>query len=713
MEKLLVKEGLSIERNKDGIPVIHADTEELKYYGLGYCQAYDRGSQLLLMKILGRGKASEHLQSSDQMLEIDKFFRRMNWHSNIDKEISEIEPEVLKAIQAFSDGINDVYAQRKPWEFKWLLGFKDFTWTIQDSIIISRMSGYLTLAQSHGEIERFFLQLVKKGVKKELLEELFPGILDAYDEEIIKNLHFDEKIIPEAIKWNISMPTFMASNNWVVAGSKTLSGKPILANDPHLEINRSPSIWYETITTVKDATIYGVAMVGMPFFLLGRNQHIAVGVTYAFMDAIDSWIEHCKDGKYLKDGEWKDFEVRKETIKRKKKEAVEVLFYDNDHGTLDGTPKEDGYYLSTRWSGDESGAQTFNTSYKLWSSTSVKEGMGCVSKIESAGSWVIADIEGNIGFQMSGLMPKRGNNHKGFVPLEGWKSENDWQGYHDPKGLPNNYNPEEGYITTANHNLNDLGELSPITIAMGPYRANRISNLLSREAKVDVNFCKDLQYDTYSTQADLFMPLLLPLLPATPNGSILKEWDHKYDINSKGAYLFEEVYKNIILQVFGEILGVDVVDYAQTETGVFIDFYENFDNILLKEESLWFGQISREEHFRKAIEAGLYKEAKEWGEVNTINLTNIILGESMPGFMGFNEGPVSIPGGRATVHQGQIYRSAGRKTTFLPSVRMIADMGDQSVYANLAWGVSDRRFSKLYNNDKENWINGTYRRYEL
>ncbi|MCK5101236.1 MAG: penicillin acylase family protein, partial [Cyclobacteriaceae bacterium] len=500
-------------------------------------------------------------------------------------KLNKLESELL---QSYCDGINAAFKKNKPWELRYLLGFNDFHWTPEDCILIFRMSGYLTFAQSQGEIERLFVQMVQKGVNKEMLDELFPKILGDYDESIIKQIRLGEKIVPDAVKWNVALAPTMASNNWVISGSRTASGSPIFANDPHMEINRLPAIWYETAVQLNQNYTHGAMIPGVPAFIIGRNDDLAWGITYAFMDASDSWVENCKDGKYLKDGSWHEFAKRMEIIKRKKGKPVTLTFYENEHGVLDGNPYEEGYYLCSKWSGDKSGASTIKSGLELGAAKSVKEGMTNAGGIESALSWVFADSLGDIGYQMSGLMPKRKEGVSGFTPLIGWLSENDWQGYHSPVDLPRAYNPDEGFIITANNDLNNLGTVRPITICMGAYRADRIKQLLEAKNNHEIIDSQKIQYDTYSLQAEQFMELIRPLLPESEAGNILNSWDMCYQTDSKGAFLFEMIYRSLLHEVFGETLGKSLVEFLQNETGIFIDFYGNFDAILLAEESVWF-----------------------------------------------------------------------------------------------------------------------------
>jgi penicillin amidase len=707
-----MKKDLRIWRDRNGIPHVDADNESDMYWGQGYAHATDRGMQMLLMRILGQGRASELLDSSDEILKVDMFFRRMNWSGNTHKEINSLSPQEKQHLASYCEGANAVFSQNCPWEFK-LMGYRPEQWRGEDTVMISRMVGYLTLVQSQAEMERLFVELVQAGVSKEKLDELFPGILGGLDIELIKKVTLNERIVPFADLWGIAVPRMMASNNWAVSGAKTASGKPIVANDPHLEVNRLPNVWSEIVLKTKNRYAMGGSMPGFPGILTGRTADIAMAATYSFVDAIDSWIEKCRDGKfYREDGDqWINFRQRKEVIKRKKKPPVEVIFFENEHGVLDGDPRQEGYYLATRWAAAESGAGALSSVLGMWNVKSVDACMDTLGKVETGWNFVFADLNGDIGYQMSGRVPKRRQGNSGFVPLPGWSKENDWQGFLTHEELPRVKNPEEGYFATANQDLNRYGTAKPINMPMAAYRADRINAILKKGTNLTVSDMFKMHFDVYSLQAKYFMDILKPLLPDTAQGRILKDWDFEYTPESKGAFLFERFYKELYMEVFGKNgFGEKVVEYLWGDAGIFADFYDNFDRILLSEKSAWFEGRSREQLFRQAALRALAAKPRKWGDVQQFMMTHILFGGKLPAFLGFDRGPIVGIGGRATIHQGQIYRSAGRDTSFMPSYRVVTDLARNDFFSNLAGGPSDRRFSKWYCSELNNWISGKYKK---
>ena len=702
-----------INRDTKGQLKIEAQEETQCLYGLGYAHAMDRGMQMILMKILGYGQASQYLDDSDQMLETDIFFRKMNWSNNIEQALQDLNQEEIALLNAYCDGVNSYFKKSKPFEFKYLIPIKDINWTIKDCILMARMIGFLSLAQSQGSLESLFVDMVRNDISEAYLKEIFPDVIGAINLEQLKQVRIDRPLIPKDLRWLNGTSAAVASNSWIVSPKKSTTHSAILANDPHLEINRIPGVWYEINAASKDHSFSGATMPGVPVFLIGRNKKLSWGATYSFLDAYDSWLEEVKDGQYKKDEVWHSFTKREERIKRKKKPDHVETYYENEHGCLSSKPEQDGFYLSQQWACSKGGARSLSAGLKIWKAGSVKEGMDILGELEVSFNWSLADSEGNIGMQMSGLAPVRAEGESGFTPLNGWDSKHDWQGFHKKEDLPRSYNPEEGFIVTANENLSRYGGRAVQNSTMGTYRSDRIRSLLSQKEKHSPEDFQSMFYDVYSVQAELFMPLILKHLGTDDKSTILKEWDRCYDIQSKGAYLFEAIYSQLYKETFNPIFGEKVQAFLQDETDIYIDFYAHFDRILLQPESIFFKERSQDEIFKASIQKAFEAPLKSWGDVNAITYKHLILGDALPNFLGFNKGPEPLPGNRATIHQGQVFRSAGRETSFAPSIRILADMGTDYILSNTTAGVSDRRFSKWYFNNHEMWKKGVFNKNQV
>lgn len=713
-------ESVAITRDDHGVPHIQAENLNDLTWGIGYAQATDRATQLQLMRIIGQGRLCELLDDSEDNFAIDKFFRRMNWRANDVSELAKLTPETRDWCQALCDGINAGLSARSVTLLK-LLGYKPEPWRIQDIFLIVRMTSYLTLAQSQAEIEKVFLELAQSEISDARLATLFPVDWNITDRDLLRKVSIEDPIVPPETLWQSAAPRTMASNNWVVSGALSASGAAMMANDPHLEVNRLPNVWYEMGLSCPEYQGLGYGMPGLPGLLVGRTPKVTWGATYTFMDTVDSWIEHCKEGKYRRGKRWQAFEVREELIKRKKHPDQQVTFYENRHGVLAGNPKEESYLLTTAWSPALYGARSLNANFALIQSEDVPSAMRTLGEIESAWNWVVSDVSGNIGYQMSGLCPKRHQDWNGFTPAPGWDKGYDWQGFEKPEDLPRSFNPDCGYIVTANQDLNALGKVSPINMPMGDYRARRIEQCLENSGPHDIKSLGEIQMDTYSLQAEQFMAILQPLIEDQKDTNqaarILGQWDLHYAADSKGAVIFERFYEALRKEVFSgsdqEHFPSEVMQHLQEQSGLFIDFYQNFDLCLLDPDSEWFKPGTQKDAFMRAFNRIRDMDTHQcWGDINRFQFTNILLQGKAPQWMGFDSESKAMIGGRATPHQGQIYSSAGRQTSFAPSIRIIADMSENVLHTRTAGGVSDNRFSPWYQSEIDDWLNGTFKRLD-
>lgn len=696
-------------RDAHGIPQIAADDVTGLLWGMGYCHAMDRGLQMLFMRILGWGRTSELLADDPETLEVDRFFRKHNFGGSTEEETRNLDAEVLDAVEAYCDGVNARLSESVPIEFK-LVGYKPDAWTPADCLMLARMTGFLTLAQSQGEVERLFVEMVQAGVGDEHLEALFAGSTQGLDRELLEQVTLGERIVPESVRWAAGSMRMMASNNWCLSGAKTKSGSALLANDPHLETNRLPNVWVEQSFRWPDGYGLMATMPGLPAPLVGRTEHLAWGATYTFMDAIDSWIEECRGGKYRRLDDWRSFEVRTETITRKKNPPVTQTYFENEHGVLDGDATKDGFYLATRWSGAGGGAASINALHRMWTATTVDDGMAAFAELESSFNWIFADSSGDIGYQMSGRLPKRPDDWNGFSPRPGWDPAYDWDGFVPQAELPACKNPDDGVIVTANQDLNHLGAADPINMPMGDYRARRIRRRLEARDDHDVESTRALQFDVFSLQAKEFFEVLEPLLEKGPVANALRTWDFQYGEQSRGATAFEIFYAQLLREMFSAECGAPVIEHLQDATGIFIDFYQNFDRVLLAEDSPWLGERTREDVWLAALRAVANEEVEPWGQRNQITLTNMFFGGKLPEFLGFDHGPFPLRGGRATPHQGQIYHAGARLTSFAPSLRFAVDLSEPDLHSALCGGPSDRRTSKYYTSGVRGWRAGRLKR---
>lgn len=702
---------ISVTRNHGGIPEVVASTPKDLAYCNGWVHANDRQLHMMLTRIIMMGKASEYLAADEALIELDKFIRRMRFAPDIYSEIAKLDADARSELESYCDGINYFLETNSTiYEFK-MLGYKPEPWTVADTLRQVKAFTYLGLSYAQGDMEKLIIQMIQKGIKEEQLRELYPYLKDQINVDLIRKVKLQNPLVPEAVKWLELIPRFSASNNWAISGERTESGSPIVCGDPHLEVNRLPGVWHEIILRLPENDFMGAGIPGAPGVLIGRNRNVAWSATYSFMDMVDYRIEQCKEGKYRRGDKWYDFEVHEEIITTKKGARIIEKIYENENGVLEGDPYEEGYYLVCNWSTRYGvGANDLEGCRGVMHSQNAREAMENFRKYDcSTYNWVMGDTDGAIAYQMSGRLFNRPHGVSGLVPHAGWDEQYNIDGYVPMDSLPSDYNPSAGIIVTANQDLNHLGEADPINLPMASYRADRIAHLLEENESASVEYMKSMHYDLYSLQAEKFMKLFQPHLPENDKGKILKEWDCTYTPESEGAVLFENIYISLLKIVFGDNgMGRDTVEYLMKETGVFNDYYENFDSVLLKDSSVWFGDDGRDELIQKAVAEGLALPVRPYGTTRKLIYSHLLFGGKLPKFLGFDRGPISLPGGRATIPQGQIFTSGGRTTSFSPSYRFITDLAGKEYHCNGAGGISDRRFSKLYFNRNDDWLKGVY-----
>ncbi len=702
--------GIVLERDAHGIPEVSAETEPALYYGQGFSQMNDRQLQAYMLKIIFSGRAAEFLNPG--LTGVDAYIRSFPFLPEPERELSRLKPQAKENLQAFCDGCNAWFAGNKArWEWK-LVGYAPDAWKPEDVLRIVNGFGYVGLMDLNVAAKKFAVQLIRNGVSEAEIRSLFPIIRGRIDVETIKKLKTAPLIVPDEIKW--LLPVFSASNNWAVSPRKA-GGTALFANDPHLQIDRLPAIWQEMILNLAGRRFKGFTVPGIPGPVTGRTQDLAWGPTASMMDMLEYRIEEIKDGRYRRGDAWLPLRRRTEEIKVKGKPSLNLDYWETEHGLVEGYGehgRSDGYYLCLHYSAaNNAGAAEISSIFEMFHCASVKEGMEKFRTFDSTSfNWVLADRSGHIGYQMSGRAIRRDGGDDGLVPRSAWDREAvPWLVKDD---LPKAYDPGEGYIVTANDDMSKYGGHPVQTIPMAAYRADRIASLLQSKDALSVEDMKTIQLDLYSIQAEKFVAQARPYLETMKNGRYLLEWDFRYDADSIGAVYFERYYRNLLESVFGrKRMGKAAFDYLWNESNIFVFLFGAFDRVLLEEENPWFTKEEKAECIVSSLEEALSEKPKRLKDVRKIMMRHVLFGKVLPAFVGFDRGPFFFGGSRATVNQGQFFRNAGMDSSFCPSFRLVADMGDDSVHTAFIGGASDRRFSRYYANDIENYLSGAYRKH--
>jgi penicillin G amidase len=704
---------LELRRLESGLVNIRANNPIDLQKGLGFVHAHDRIMQMLVTRIVGRGELTKYFLDTEEGYAVDLLVRKLGFRRDILQDLHVLTPEVLQWTQAYCDGVN-AYLKKEGLPFLCkLFKVKSDPWTVADTLLIMKTLSYIGIAQQQERIERLIIHAIRDGVSFDKLKQLFK--LNEIDQEriaLIKKLKVALPYFDNQMRFQPFQNAM--SNNWVLAPEKTASGAPYMCVDPHLQVNRLPSSWYEVAGQWGEGNYQiGITLPGFPGWIMGKTSHLSASFTYGMIDTVDFFIEEVKSGKYKRGEDWIPLTVREERVTRKNKGKIPHYFFESAAGVIEReNPEspliEDGFYLSLAWAQFRQGpSANLNALMHLWSCKTVDEAQMYLWAMTLPCNWVIADHEGNIGLQQSGRVPKRKTS--GLLPLPAWEEENLWQGFYMGTDLVTEINPTRGFCLSANDNKNKPDFPPFTTIHLPNYRYRRLFKLFSQNKHFTIEEMRTIQNDCYSIQAEELMDQLKAYLPATRPGKILKEWDYCYHKHSQGAFLFEVVYKALLKAVFSPIFGKSVWETYGPGHAFFSFNFGNFDQVLLSDDRAWFGD-QKNTLFRSTIRKSLLRytigHIPTWGESNSFYMNYLLFDGRLPKFFGFDAGPIQLNGNRATVDTFQIFKEGKRRFVTSASYRFITDMGRHAVYTALAGGVSEKKRSPHYTSDIPLWKEG-------
>jgi penicillin amidase len=692
--------------DKWGVPHIFAQNETDLFFACGFMHAHERMWQMELTRRAGFGRLSEVLGKA--ALERDKLMRNLGLGEAALQDFEKLSPKMKELIFAYSEGVNSWMDSRRlnwPFEFQ-VLRYRPQPWIPLDSLIIKEIMALLLCPDYRSEVVRG--KLVEKfGAETalQILEEGLPSPPSEFEGASLSNKH--------------PFPSFQGSNNWVISGDRSESGKPLLANDPHLDISLPP-IWYEIHLSCPGLNAIGVSLPGVPFVIIGHNESIAWGVTNSAVDVQDLYIEKLNDTKDMyqdKEG-WKPLFIQKEKIKvkgRKRAEEIEVRW--TERGPI-VTPIviESQKPLSLSWTIYE-GGRTMEAFYLLNKAQNWQEFSNALALFDvPSQSFVYADKEGNIGYYLSGKIPLR-SAVAALYPFPGWKEEGQWKGYLDEDKKPNLFNPEEGFIITANNKI--ISDDFPYYMSFdwdAPFRAERIRELLLQKEKHDIESFKIIQNDVYTKKGEWILPVLREIegvngnLEEALNG--IKGWDLRMSSGKEPA-LFE-VFMNIFYaEVFKDEMGEDFGDFdpsfRRKNAGIL--------RILSDPFSPWFDNTNTPdvEHRTDIIKTSLEKAYEwleknhgspddwDWMKIHSIRYRHVL--GSIPLFRFLNRGPYPVDGHAYTIRAS----FPGIGTSSGSSYRQVIDLSDfKNSICVITSGQSGCFLSRFYDNQIPFWLEGRY-----
>ena len=729
---------VEIIRDSYGMPHIYAQTDQDACFALGYSMAQDRLFHMDLMRRAARGKLAEVL--GKDLVPVDRFFRTITAGKSFEDIAAAYSPETRSAAQAYSAGVNYFIDHHKgplPIEFT-VLGYAPEPWQPSDGVAVHYVMA-VDLNMALG-VEMLHAAVIEK-VGENVAQEIFPDYAEGYPTIIPQGLAVLEFLktlnLARAVRGSEGGG---ASNSWVVAGNKSVTGKPILANDPHLGLG-APGIWYEAHLVSPSMNVSGAVLPGMPFIIIGANEHVAWGFTNVMADDTDFYIEKINPAnpdQYEFMGRWEDMQIKEEVIRVKGGDDVIFNVRRTRHGPIVDEvnhyeePKDTA--LAMRWTAYETlQASPF---IELNSAKSIDDIEKAAAFFKCPGqNWVYADDQGNIGYWAAVAIPVR-DGFSGTLPVPGWDGKHEWKGYVPTQQQPHLRNPARGWIATANNK--HLGDDYPYAIShyyAMPDRFVRIKEMITARKKFDTQSFAEMQADFYLVLAKEWVPMMRASLALSGKPfsekekaamAFLKNWDFVAGSEDVAPTIFHATINAMVKNTFKKRLGEDL--YGQYIKNYYMVF-NAMRNLIAAGQSQWFDDpdTAEKEGINDIInksfgEAVVYLNEKmgstvedwKWGKLHTLTLYHPF-GKSSA-LMGYfmNIGPHPMGGSLATVNPQPYKLTAPWEGYHGASLRYIIDFGDRKNSRRvIPAGISGNFMSPHYDDQAELWRTGKYRPFVL
>jgi len=723
-----LKEPVTVLRDEKGMAYIYAQDICDATLAQGFVTAQDRLFQMELTRLFAEGRISELVGEKGKAIDIK--MRTIGLYRNAERQAKILDANTRDLFQAYLDGVNTYIKTRSdtyPLEFK-LAGIKPEPWTIADSIAIMYYMGWDSAANLHTEI---IAQMLIEKIGLDKAREIFPININPDDlsQESYKlkatahrlaglPLASDKKIMSYFKNGSLSL----GSNNWAVGPQFSPSGKPIVANDPHLDARILPGPWYPSCIITPDFRAVGVMIPGIPGMVAGRTDCVAIGITNAYGDAQDLYIETVDPNdpdRYLEGEASLPFEVIEETIRIKDKHAPEGYREEKVKirltkrgsvisGVLPGLKTDK--VITMRWAPFETMEPSFGLDQVLTarSAQDVREALSHLNVIML--NFVFADTKGNFGWQTTGKLPVRSRGD-GTVPYVVKDGKDNWSGWIPYDDMPYLYNPEKGWVGTCNHKTVKEDYPYYYSSYFAPsYRYQRLKQLFSSPGMKSVDDNLKFQRDTMNLMAKEIAPVMAKVLTSHEDtrelGQILSQWNYTDDPDKAESTIFQAIYRNFAFMVFQDELGEDL---AKTMLGEWYFWEERLEKMVLEGTSPWFNNVETKDRietmddlfYQAALDAAeelgssLGKNPNKWiwGKVHQVEFVSPIRREGFgKGLVGGGSHPA--PGSGETLCRGWYEFNDPFGVTHFASLRMVADLGDKDkVLAVLPGGVSGRVFN--------------------
>ncbi|KGP92134.1 beta-lactam antibiotic acylase [Pontibacillus chungwhensis BH030062] len=718
-----LKAPVNVTRDESGVPHIEASNSKDLFMAQGYIQAQERLFQMDMARRQASGTLSE--VAGIKALDQDKYFRTLGLRKAAATSYNEYSDEAKQVMEWYADGVNAYIKQAKnnralPIEFT-LMGAAPDVWTPIDSLTIGKYMAFDL--GGHWERQAFHYYLLQ-NYSQEKAYELFssypeeaPTIIK--DEELNIDLSFKSAVIPHA---------FNGSNNWVVSGSKTKSGEPLLADDPHLGL-ATPSVWLQMKLHSPDYQVSGVIFAGIPGIILGHNKDIAWGVTNTGPDVQQLYLEKRNpDNKdeFLYEGRYEKARIFKETIEVKDEDPIEYEVVETRHGPVLSEFAEssgEDTVLSLRWTALDATTELEAILEINQASNWNEFEKGLEKFLVPAQNFVFASKDGTIAYKANGKIPIYESGSDALLPLEGWKEENEWKGFIPFEELPTVINPDKGFIETANNKV--VGEQYPYHLSNNwaqPYRYMRIEEVLQARNDFTKGDMKDLQMDQVNLQAREFAPMFLEYVGSkrlsereTEAVNLLKDWDYVDEVGAPQPLVFHTWMNMIMDQLYSDI--------PESMDRLFKGKGQTTDELLRKanagKEAIWIEEQGGlqdliQETFTQTItvlteEYGEPLKKWAWGDYHKVSFEHPLSSISFLERFFNSEAPIPVGGSQVTVMAASYKEEESGLVNHGASWRFVLDGTDFTSASHIVGPGQTGHFrSPWYHDQREDWVNGNY-----
>jgi penicillin amidase len=660
--------------------------------------------------------------------------RALRIQEKSEKIIAGASPEIIQALEAFSEGVNEyIRYYPLPPEFK-ILGYNPEPWEPVQSI---NLIGYMSWDLTSGWGTEILLHQLQGKVSAEQIQDLIP-VAENHKTPIYRDFHSPEIKIGETILSasenleKLGAQIFNGSNNWAVSGKKSKTGKPLLANDMHLVL-MSPGIWYQMHQNVEGKlNVTGLVLPGQPFVIAGHNDSIAWGMTNVMVDDLDFYAEKLNEDstKYLLDGEWKDLLIKTEIIKTKEGEDIEKTLKFTHRGPIVTDFKKGAEIpLSIHWLGNEMSNEIRSVFLlnraKNW--TDFRD--AAKTFIAVSQNIVYADVAGNIGLQCSAGVPIRAGN--GIQVYPGDSSKYDWTGLVPFEDLPFEFNPERGYVSSANNKTvpDDYPNYISHWFATSE-RIDRIREMLEEKQLLGTEDFEAMHRDVKSKKAEQMTPVFVAAIKLETNLNEiekealkkLEEWNFELTRESVAASVFEILYRKVCENLIKDDLTPELFTSLKGQRSLLENLMMNIQS---EKSSGWIDDKTTAEtetfesivirSFKETItdliaENGEKMDDWNWGKIHTFTIGHPlgVVGILDKAFK-LNKGPFETPGSYHTVSPYSYSYNNLYKVNHGASHRHIFDVSNWDASKTIIpTGTSGIPASDFYLDQTEMYLNNQY-----